>query len=146
MTSTPSAPDYGRSLSGFGVNIIVRDVARAVGFAKDVLGAQVAFQKDGFAAMILDGTAFMFHGDATYRHNILTGSLASAEARGVGIELRCYSVDPDAAEKRARTLGLTVLAGSMDKPHGLRECVIMDEEGYIWIPSRPLAKATDGKT
>ena len=27
-----------------------------------------------------------------------------------------------------------VLAGAIDKPHGLRECVIVDDEGYVWVP------------
>jgi hypothetical protein len=35
---------------------------------------------------------------------------------------------------QARAGGWTVLAGSMDKPHGLRECVILDHEGYVWVP------------
>ena len=26
-------------------------------------------------------------------------------------------------------------AGSIDKPHGLRECMVIDDEGYVWIPS-----------
>jgi hypothetical protein len=33
-----------------------------------------------------------------------------------------------------------VLAGSLDKPHGLRECMIIDDEGYVWIPSVHLPK------
>jgi hypothetical protein len=31
-------------------------------------------------------------------------------------------------------MGWTVLAGSIDKPHGLRECIILDDEGYAWLP------------
>jgi hypothetical protein len=27
-----------------------------------------------------------------------------------------------------------VLAGSMDKPHGLRECMLIDDDGYVWVP------------
>jgi hypothetical protein len=29
------------------------------------------------------------------------------------------------------------LSGSMDKPHGLRECMIIDDEGYVWVPGMP---------
>jgi len=46
--------------------------------------------------------------------------------------------DPDVAEGNARVGGWTVLAGSIDKPHGLRECMIIDDEGYVWIPSAHL--------
>ena len=130
-----SAPDYGRTLRGLGFNLIVRDVARAVKFAEEVLGATPFFANDRFAAMKLNGGDFMFHQDATYHDNPLSGIVAAADARGVGVELRIYDCDPDAAEDRARKGGWTVLSGCIDKPHGLRECMILDDEGYCWIPS-----------
>jgi hypothetical protein len=27
----------------------------------------------------------------------------------------------------------------MDKPHGLREAVLVDEDGYVWVPGVALA-------
>jgi hypothetical protein len=27
----------------------------------------------------------------------------------------------------------------MDKPHGLRECVLLDDDGYCWVPGVALA-------
>jgi uncharacterized glyoxalase superfamily protein PhnB len=134
----PSAPDYGRSLSGLGFNLIVGDLEKALRFATQVLEAETYFRTDVFAAMKLQGADFMFHMPQSYRGNELYGTLTSDAPRGVGIELRCYGVDPDAAEARARTAGFTVLAGSLDKPHGLRECMILDDDGFVWIPSRPL--------
>jgi catechol 2,3-dioxygenase-like lactoylglutathione lyase family enzyme len=130
-----SAPDYGRSLTGLGFSLIVRDVDEALRFVTDVLGAELEFRTDAFAALKLCGQAFMLHQDKTYRNNALYGSLQSADARGVGVELRAYGVDPDKAETRARELGFTVLAGSLDKPHGLREAMLLDSDGYLWIPS-----------
>ena len=44
------------------------------------------------------------------------------------------------AEARARSQGFTVLAGSIDKPHGLRECVILDDDGYAWVPAVALPR------
>ena len=67
------------------------------------------------------------------------GLVQGIEGRGAGVELRCYGIDPDAAEARARAKGHTVLAGSEDKPHGLRECIILDDEGYAWVPGRALS-------
>jgi catechol 2,3-dioxygenase-like lactoylglutathione lyase family enzyme len=145
VMTIPSAPDYGRSLSGFGVNLIVNDLARSVSFAAEVLGAKVFFQKEGFAAMRLSGQNFMFHAKETYRGNALHGTLEETAPKGIGVELRCYEADPDAAEAKARDLGYTVLAGSIDKPHGLRECVILDDEGFAWLPSRRL-KDDDART
>jgi hypothetical protein len=138
--SPPSAPDYGRSLQGLGFNLIAKDIPRAVKFAVDVLGATLFFGTDKFAAMKLNGGDFMFHRDDTYRDNPLSGIVKAADARGIGVELRIYGCDPDMAETRARTGGWTVLAGCIDKPHGLRECIILDDEGYCWIPSVHLPK------
>ena len=91
----------------------------------EVLGATSFYDDEDFAAMRLNGGDFMFHADHTYRDNPLIGVVADLEGRGAGVELRLYGCDPDAAEPRARALGYTVLAGSMDKPHGLRECLLM---------------------
>lgn len=134
----PSAPAYGAALQGLGFNVIVRDINRAHFFVTEILGATTRFRTDRFAAMRLCGHDFMLHADDTYRNNPLTGSLTADGARGVGVELRAYAVDPDAAEARARQEGFTVLAGAMDKPHGMRECMILDDDGYLWIPSTPL--------
>jgi uncharacterized glyoxalase superfamily protein PhnB len=134
----PSAPAYGRALNGLGLNLIVNNVAQSVSFATQVLEAQLLFQKDGFAALKLCGNDFMFHANKTYHSNPLFGSLASDAPRGLGVEIRAYGTDPDLAEHRAKQFGAIVLAGAMDKPHGLREAMIIDADGYVWIPSRPL--------
>jgi len=59
--------------------------------------------------------------------------------RGTGIELRLYNSDPDQACTKAQAYGCMVLAPATDKPHGLREATILYPDGYMWIPSRPLA-------
>jgi catechol 2,3-dioxygenase-like lactoylglutathione lyase family enzyme len=141
MDTPVSAADYGRSLQGLGVNLIVGNVDRAIHFTTEVLGATVFFRTDVFAAMKLHGADFMFHIPASYSGNELHGTFTSDAPRGVGVELRCYHVDPDWAESNARRLGYTVLAGSIDKPHGLRECMLLDDDGFVWIPSRHLPKA-----
>ncbi len=133
-----SGADYGRSLTGLGFNLIVNDLEKSIHFAKHVLGADVFFRTDVFAAMKLSGHDFMFHIPESYRGNELYGTLQSDAPRGVGIELRCYHVDPDEAEARAREAGFVVLAGCIDKPHGLRECMILDDDGFVWIPSKHL--------
>jgi uncharacterized glyoxalase superfamily protein PhnB len=143
IQETPiSASAYGASLQGLGLNLIVNDVTQAIRFATQVLGAQIFFRTDVFAAMKLGSTDFMFHIPESYRGNELHATLKSDAARGIGVELRCYDVDPDRAEQHARESGYTVLAGSIDKHHGLRECMILDDDGYVWIPSRPLSPTT----
>ncbi len=75
----------------------------------------------------------MLHADHTYDDHELSGSLRPDIARGIGVELRLHGCDPDAAEARARAAGYTVLAGAMDKPHGLREAYLVDADGYLWV-------------
>mgnify|MGYP002785138515 CR=1 FL=1 len=130
-----SAEDYGRSLRGIGFNLLVSDVARSVRFATEVLGATSFYDDDDFAAMRLNGGEFMFHADHSYSSNPLSGIVKGLEARGAGVELRIYGCDPDVAEAQARAGGWTVLAGAIDKPHGLRECVLLDDDGYAWVPA-----------
>ena len=132
----PPSPDaYGKSLKGLGFSLLVTDVEASVNFATSVLGANLFFKTDKFAAMRILGSDFMFHHDDTYRNNPLSGFLGEGAGRGIGVELRCHGVDPDLAEAKAREHGFTVLAGSLDKPHGLRECIILDADGYAWLPS-----------
>jgi hypothetical protein len=139
-TPPVSAEDYGRSLRGLGFNLLVTDVSRAVAFATEVLGATSFYDDADFAALRWNGHDFMFHADHAYRDNALSGIVAGLEARGAGVELRLYGCDPDVAEAKARELGFTVLAGSIDKPHGLRECIILDDDGYAWVPAVALRR------
>lgn len=134
-----SAPDYGRSLAGFGVNLLVSDVARAVAFQTDVLGVELAYADADFAVLAHKGSQWMLHADHTYSEHPLLALTGDGAIRGAGAELRCYDIDPDAAEARARARGDHVLAASADKPHGLRECFLVDPDGYVWVPGHAIA-------
>ncbi len=133
-----SAADYGRSLEGFGVNLLVGDVARAVAFQTEVLGAELVYADPDFAVLAHGGAQWMLHADHTYGAHPLLALTGDGAIRGVGAELRLYGVDPDAAEARARARGDAVLAAAADKPHGLREAFLIDPDGYVWVPSRGL--------
>lgn len=129
------ADDYGRGLGpGFGVNLLVRDVKASADFQRQVLGCEIVYEDSDFAVVRSNGSEWMLHADHAYRDNPLTGIVGGAETRGAGVELRLYGVDPDAAEARAGARGDIVLAGTLDKPHGLRECVLIDPDGYVWVP------------
>ncbi|WP_368911517.1 hypothetical protein [Taklimakanibacter deserti] len=138
------APELGRSFRpGLGVNLLMRDVMEGVRFAKEVLGATILHANEDFAAILYGESVWMLHHDRTYRGNVVQGLVQGFEGRGAGIELRVYGCSPDHAEARARAQGFTVLAGSMDKPHGLRECVILDHEGYAWVPGVGIPDKTE---
>jgi len=130
-----SAEAMGHRLRGFGVNLLVRDVARAAGFMRDVLGFDVLRASDDYAVLAWRGRWFQLHADATYSSHPLPAHLPADNLRGAGIELRLYEVDPDAAERRARSGGYEILQAAADKPHGLRECFLLDPDGYCWVPS-----------
>lgn len=136
------APDYGKSLRGMGVNLLVEDMDRALAFQTEVLAAEIVYADPDFAVLRGQGSEWMLHADHTYADHPLSGSLRAEIPRGVGTELRLHGRDPDAAEAAARDRGDTVLAGAMDKPHGLREAYIIDPDGYIWVPDVGLHKAS----
>ncbi len=133
-----SAPDYGRSLRGFGVNLLVRRVEESLPFFQDVLQVELVYSDPDFAVLRHGGAEWMLHADHTYQSHPLLSLTGDGAIRGAGAELRLYDIDPDAAEARARAAGYHVLAESADKPHGLRECYIVDRDGYVWVPGSPL--------
>ena len=133
-----SAGDYGRSLQGFGVNLLVRDVARAVAFQTEVLEAELVYADSDFAVLSHRGHQWMLHADHTYGDHPLLSLTGDGAIRGAGAELRLYDLDPDGAEARARARGDTVPAASADKPDGLLECFLADSDGYIWVPGRAI--------
>lgn len=133
-----AAADYGRSLDGMGVNLIVREVAPVVAFLTEVLGVELVYDDPDLAVLRHRGSDWMIHAEHTYDDRPMIARARAANQRGGGCELRLYNIDPDAAEARARALGYEVLAASEDKPHGLRECYLLDPEGYVWVPGHPL--------
>jgi catechol 2,3-dioxygenase-like lactoylglutathione lyase family enzyme len=130
------APAYGKSLTGLGVNLVVQDVAASMAFQTTVLGATVVYQDPDFAVVRLAGGDIMFHADHTYDHHAMHDRIG--ERRGDGVELRVHHTDPDKAEAAARAAGYQILSYAADKGHGLREAYIVDPDGYVWVPDRPV--------
>ena len=138
-TSDPWMPatQYSRSLQGLTLNLLVRDIAEALPFHREVLGAVVVYSDPDFAVLRHGEVEWMLHADHTYLDHPLHASLAEEMPRGVGAELRLHGRNPDEAEAAARRLGFAVLAGAVDKPHGLREAYLVDPDGYLWVPDTP---------
>ncbi|MEP9374624.1 hypothetical protein [Mesorhizobium sp. KR1-2] len=134
-----AADDFGRSLpTGVGINLLVDEIEPMAMFCRDVLGATLVYSDEDFAAVRLLGSVFMLHADHSYRDNPMTGVIAGVETRGAGLEIRLYGTDPDRAEALARQHDHIVLSGSVDKPHGLRECHLVGPCGYVFVPSLPI--------
>ena len=134
---TIGAEEFGAGLRGMGINILVTDVSRHVGMLKAVFDMQAFQPTADFAIMTYGDQVFQLHADHTYHSNPLLGLLPENPPRGAGVEIRLYDTDPDAATARAAEAGMTVLQEPTDKPHGLRECFLLDPDGYAWVPSRP---------
>ncbi|MDW3181311.1 glyoxalase [Roseobacter sp.] len=135
---TVTAEDFGKSLRGIGLNLLVRDVRATCAFLAAVFEFNAHRVSDDFAIITAGKEVFQLHSDGTYADNPLLGLLPENPPRGAGLEIRLYDSDPDAAASRAQTRGAMILQSPTDKPHGLREAYILCGDGYAWVPSRPL--------
>ena len=136
---TVPAEDFGRALTGIGVNLLSPDVRALAAFLKDVFGLP-AFQLSDDFAIIRHGQMLMqLHSDGTYHSHPLLGVVPESPPRGGGLQLFLFGIDPDEAAAKAEAAGHMVLEPPADKPHGLREGTILSPEGYAFSPAIPKA-------
>ena len=144
MTRTGSgwipADEYGRGLPKFTVNLLVRNVAKTLPFYRDVLQATVRYADEDFAALQIAGTDFMLHADHTYDRHPLYGRTKDVKVRGIGAEIRVMGIDPDEAESRAKKFGAEIVQEARDFPHGWRDVMLADVDGYVWAVGIPIEK------
>jgi len=126
------ADEYGRALPKFTVNLLVKDVAKAIPFYREVLQATVRYADGDFAALEIGGTEFMLHADHAYDRHPLHARVRGVVVRGIGAEIRVMGIDPDAAEARARKVGAEIVQEARDFPHGWRDVMLADADGYVW--------------
>ena len=132
---TVPADEFGRGLTGLGVNLLSPDVRALAGFLEQVLGLAIHRLSDDFAIVAHGAALFQLHFDATYGAHPLHGLIPETPPRGGGVQLYLFGVDPDAAAARAEKAGQMVLEPPADKPHGLREATILSPEGYAFSPA-----------
>ena len=134
----PDAAAYGRYLTGFGVNLLVSDIAATCAFLEKAMCLEVQFADTETAIIRHRGNEFMLHQDATYSDHALSALVGDGAVRGAGAELRLYGVDPDKAARTAMDMGYGTLQPPKDKSHGLREAYVIGPDGYVWVPSLAL--------
>ena len=127
-----TAAEYGRTLTGLSLNLLVRDVQKSVAFYTDVLGFSLEYGDIDFAALQRDGVHIQLHADHAYDGMPWDARLREPGKRGLGAEIRILGIDPDAAEERARARGDVVLVTTQDTAHGWRDCIIEDPDGYTF--------------
>lgn len=135
---TVGAEEFGASLRGLGLNLLVREVKPICAMLETVFGMKSHQMTDDFAIVTYGDQVFQLHSDGTYHSNPLLGLLPESGIRGAGLEIRLYDSDPDIAAAKAESAGMHVLQTPSDKPHGLREAYLLCPNGYAWVPSRPL--------
>ena len=133
---TISADEFGRSLSGVGVNILVKDVRRTMNFLELVFALKSHQVSNDFAIVSHDNHVFQLHADHTYQSHPMINLVPENPPRGLGIEIRLCDCDPDTAAKNAEEHQYHGLEPSLKKPHGLRKAFIQCHDGYVWCPSK----------
>lgn len=137
---TVDPADFGASLQGLGLNILVRDVPAQVAFLATVFDIKAHRVSVDFAIMTYGAQIFQLHSDAAYHAHPLPSLLPEAGPRGGGAQFHLFGTDPDSAAAKAETAGGHILQSPTNKPHGLREACILCVNGYAWVPSRPLTQ------
>jgi hypothetical protein len=135
---TIPAPEFGRSLSGIGLNLLSRDVRGLAGFLVDVMGLTAHRVSDDFAIIRHGEMMLQIHADRTFGRHPLAGLIPENPPRGGGVQIYLFGIDPDAAIARALAAGHVVMEPAADKPHGLREGTILSPDGYAFSPAMPL--------
>lgn len=130
-----SADDFGRSLTGLGVNLLTRDVRALAAFLTDVFGLTAHRLSDDFAVIAHGDAVFQLHSDGTYHANPLPQLIPENPPRGGGAQFYLFGIDPDAAVAKAEAADHMVIEQPAVKPHGLREATILSPEGYAFSPA-----------
>lgn len=133
------APEFGPSLTGLMINLLVADIDRQRLFQVQVLGAREVYADPDIAVFQACGAQWMLHADHTYDQHASRPRFDGLSVRGRGAEFRLHGRDPDVAVRAAEKLGCGILSAPKDMPaHGLREAFILDPDGYLWVPDIPI--------
>lgn len=136
---TVPAEDFGRALTGIGVNLLTPNVRALAAFLNDVFGLPAYQLTDDFAIIRHGQMLMQLHSDGTYHSHPLLGVVPESPPRGGGLQLFLFGINPDEAAAKAEAAGHMVLEPPADKPHGLREGTILSPEGYAFSPAIPKA-------
>ena len=98
---TVSAADFGTSLRGLGLNILVCDVIAQAEFLSAVFDMKAHRVSGDFAIMTYGDQVFQIHSDGTYHSHPLLSLRPEAGARGGGAQFHLFATDPDVAASKA---------------------------------------------
>jgi hypothetical protein len=96
------ADKYGQSLKGLTVNLLVRDIDKALVFQREVLDATVVYSDPDIAVLKGFGAEWMLDADHTYDEHAMQKVITGVDQRGAGLKLRLHGCDPDRARLKRR--------------------------------------------
>jgi hypothetical protein len=135
---TVTADEFGRSLTGLGVNLLSPNVRALAGFLRDVFGLSVHRLSDDFAIVTaMKARCFKLHSRRHVRgaHPVLGMVPETPPRGGRGAVLSVRHRPGRRRRVRAEAAGHIVVEPPADKPHGLRECTVLSPEGYAFSPA-----------
>ena len=133
------ADQYGRSLRGLSINLLVRDIPRALAFAREVLGVEPVYSDPDFA-VLRHGRRSGCSTPTTPIATIRCTPASRPTTRGAsGRRSGCTTPTPTRPKRRPGRGETRSSPKAMDKPHGVREVFILDPDGYLWAIDHPLS-------
>ena len=106
--------------------IVTRDIAAALGFYRDLLGATVSYEFPG-----PDGEPAYAGLDLGTSHLGIGRDPSEAAGPSERFSLWVYAEDCDAAVERLRAAGVTIVEEPADQPWGERVARVLDPDGNL---------------
>lgn len=119
------------------ISLFVEDVAAAKAFYVDVFGAPVVYEDAVSAALQFDTLIVNLLHTGSAPEIIAPGVVAPRDA-GSRFQLSIWVPDVDAVCAHLRQRGVTLLAGPVNRPWGMRTANFVDPAGHSWEVAQQL--------
>ncbi|NVD72948.1 VOC family protein [Duganella sp. BJB1802] len=119
------------------ISLFVEDVAATKAFYIDVFGAPVVYEDAVSAALKFDTLIVNLLHTGSAPEIIAPGVVAPREA-GSRFQLSIWVADVDAVCAHLQQRGVTLLAGPVNRPWGMRTANFVDPAGHSWEVAQQL--------
>lgn len=113
------------------ISLFVEDLAAAREFYRRVFGAPVVYQDDASTALKFDNLVVNLLRSENGTEIVEPGFVAPPDA-GSRFQLSVWVDDVDAVCAELGRLGVTLLAGPLNRPWGMRTANFVDPAGHSW--------------
>ena len=113
------------------MSLFVEDLQAAKTFYQTVFGVQVVYEDDSSAAVGFENLVINLLKVDSAREIVHPGRVAAADA-GSRFQLSIWVNDVNAVCRELERRGVTLLAGPVDKPWGMRCASFIDPAGHSW--------------